>query len=531
MKLDVLRKVVRERDLPTLGSRYRDTGNAVVLCHGCFDIVHPGHIRYLQFARRQGDILVVSLTGDDAIEKSDGTRPYIPQELRAESLASLEFVDHVVIADDPTAEPIIRDLSPHVYIKGKEYEHSTDPRFIAEKKLVQSLGGRVIYSSGEVVFSSSTLIESIGETLSADRIGETRRLAACCSRWQIDADDLRRTISGRFVGKRIAVVGDALLDRYTFCDGSDVAGEAPILTVKPQEEATYLGGAAIVAAHIKALGGTPHIITTVAKDADSTQLINRLDDLNIEHSTFAIRQDLPTKLRYLVETQKLLKVDRAKPQPLDSSTQRQVISVLNDLKNDLDAVVFVDFGYGAVTITLLNEALPLLRPSVNTITGDVSGSRRSLLAMNEVDLLTPTERELRAALGDFETSLPAVAGRLMGKQRVANLAVTMGRRGCVMFRPREDEKERWFTGRLRSEYMPALSKHPVDPLGAGDAFLSAATLMLTTGATLPQTGYLASAVSAITIDRLGNLPVHRNELIPWITSRPELAPSLQIDAG
>jgi rfaE bifunctional protein kinase chain/domain/rfaE bifunctional protein nucleotidyltransferase chain/domain len=521
MQLHVMRKVLRDDQLAPLGEHYRSAGRPVVLCHGCFDIVHPGHLRYLQFAKRQGELLIVSLTGDDAIEKSDGMRPYVPQELRAESLAALECVDHVVIADDPTAEPIIQALRPDVYVKGKEYEHSTHPGFLREKSLVQSLGGRVIFSSGDVVYSSSNIIQTLEAALSS-QVDESQRLGVCCKRWGIDATSLRQVVSGAFIGKKVAVVGDAVLDRYVFCDAMDVAGEAPILSLKPLEESAYLGGAAVIAAHLRAMGATPHLITTVGRDRDSQELLDGLDRRHIAHTTFATRSALPTKLRYLVEAQKLVKIDRAEAQPLDTASQHQMIAALRELSTDLDAIIFTDFGYGTVTTPLLEEALPMLRPRVNTIAGDVSGLRRTMLSMRNVDLLTPTEREVRSVLGDFEASLPSVAGRVMQQLRVGNLAVTMGRKGCVLFRPRESDPAHWFESRLRSEHIPALAPYAVDPVGAGDAFLSAATLMLTTGATLQQAGYLGSAAGALAVQRLGNQPISREDLIHFLGSRPEL---------
>jgi cytidyltransferase-like protein len=85
---DSLSKVMKLPALEKRIARHRAQGKRIVHCHGCFDVVHPGHLRYLQFARTQGDILVVSLTSDDAIEKEDGVRPHVPQELRAEMLAA-----------------------------------------------------------------------------------------------------------------------------------------------------------------------------------------------------------------------------------------------------------------------------------------------------------------------------------------------------------------------------------------------------------------------------------------------------------
>lgn len=515
-------KLIDAGRLTALGEHHRAAGRRVVLCHGCFDIVHPGHLRYLQFARRQGDVLVVSITGDDAIEKSDGLRPYVPQELRAESLAALECVDHVVVADGPTAEPIIAGLRPDVYVKGKEYEHSTHAGFLRERGLVESLGGSVVFSSGEVVYSSTAILGSLGE-LGGESL-ERERLAACCGRWGLDAASLGERITGGFVGKRIAVVGDAILDRYTVCDAADVASEAPILSLRPLEEASYLGGAAIIAAHLRAMGAAAELFTPVANDHASAELLAELERQNVPTTALPTRAALPTKQRYLVEAQKLVKIDRGEAQPLDSAAQRQFVAALLERAGELDGVIFADFGYGAVTAALLEELVPRLRGRVGVMAGDVSGVRRNLLAMRGFDLLTPTERELRGALGDFEQSLPTVAHRLMSELGVGNLIVTMGRRGCVTFRPREEERGAWFRSRLRSEHVPALSGGgaAVDPVGAGDAMLAAAVLMRCTGATLAQAAYVGSAAAAIAVRRLGNQPVTRGDLIKWLGARPEL---------
>lgn len=531
MKTDVFAKIRSLSQLELLAEDYRAAGKVIVHCHGCFDIVHPGHLRYLQFARQQGDVLVVSLTGDNAIEKSDGTRPFVPQEFRAESLAALEFVDHVVIEDGPTAEPVIAALRPDVYIKGKEYEESHHPGFLSEKILVEQCGGRVIFSSGDVVFSSTTIVQELGDALAADGFDNAAKLGVCCARWGIDHAFLRRTIGEHFRGKRVAVVGDSILDIYTFCETGNIAGEAPIMTVRPIEEKRYLGGAAIVAAHLKSMGAEPHLFTTTGDDAESRDFIRRLDQLGITHTALRTRRDLPTKLRYLAESQKLLKVDRGCAQPLDSTSEKQLIGEVSTIASDLDAAIFLDFGYGTVTASLLSQLLPAIRPKVRIITGDVSGPRRTLLAMHGADLITPNERELRSVVGDFDRSLPTVVMELMKELRAANLAVTMGARGCVLFRPREENRSAWFTSRLRSEYLPTLAPHAIDPLGAGDAFLSAATLSLSCGATLTQAGYIGSAAAAVAVGRIGNQPVSTADLLAFLRQRPELARAAQANAG
>src|SRR5437868_2245834 len=117
-------------------------GKTVVHCHGCFDIVHPGHIHHLQYARSLGDLLIVSISADSHVNKGIA-RPLIPDDLRAASLAALECVDAVYLNPDVTAAQLLDRLKPDIYVKGQEYERSNDPRFLAERDAVLSSGGRV----------------------------------------------------------------------------------------------------------------------------------------------------------------------------------------------------------------------------------------------------------------------------------------------------------------------------------------------------------------------------------------------------
>src|SRR5277367_4270541 len=137
-----------------LRAQARLNGKNFVHCLGCFDIVHPGHIMHLQYARSLGDILVVSVSADSQVNKGVD-RPLIPDDLRAASLAALECVDWVYVSPDPTAVELLERLRPDVYVKGQEYETNRDPRFLAERQAVERNGGRVVFSSGDVVYSST----------------------------------------------------------------------------------------------------------------------------------------------------------------------------------------------------------------------------------------------------------------------------------------------------------------------------------------------------------------------------------------
>src|SRR6202453_620645 len=154
------RKICNLERLLGVRREARAAGRVIVHCHVCFDIVHPGHIQHLQYAKSLGDELVVTVSADSHVQKGVD-RPLIPDDLRASSLAALECVDWVYVNPNPTAVELLEALQPDVYIKGKEYERNHDPRFLAEREAVARHGGRVVFSSGDVVYSSTSLISAM----------------------------------------------------------------------------------------------------------------------------------------------------------------------------------------------------------------------------------------------------------------------------------------------------------------------------------------------------------------------------------
>ncbi|MCH7814001.1 MAG: adenylyltransferase/cytidyltransferase family protein [Planctomycetes bacterium] len=514
----ISRKIVELPVLLDTVAAARAKGQTVVQCHGCFDVVHPGHIRYLEFARRQGDVLVVSLTGDSDISKGD-QRPYIPQELRAETLAALEVVDLVYVDPHPTAEHVLEAVRPDIYVKGAEYETSEDPAFLNERAIVQRHQGRVIFSSGDVVFSSTQLIGSMPRQPEL----QIEALKLICRRHGLTQSSLAETMD-RFAGLRVVVVGDVVIDRYVFCDTIDVANESPMMSLARLDEQDYVGGAAIVARHIAALGGQAFLLTAVADDEESDQVGRVLADEGVDCYLIPARRSLARKTRFLVEETKLLKVESGAHTPLDSLAEQNSALILEEQAAQADAVILCDFGYGMITGNLLARTLPVLRRKVPILTADVSRSRSTLLNFVDVDLLTPTEREMRSMLHDFEEGLSSVAWQLLNKTQARHLFVTLGKRGLVVFdRPGQDASQQSWGERLRSEHFPSFADRAVDRLGCGDALLAASTLCLAAGANLIHAAYLGNAAAAIEIGYLGNLPVAAGALRTWLARRPELA--------
>jgi len=508
-------KIYTVDELAEVREQLRDDGRTVVQCHGCFDIVHPGHIRYLQFARDQGDELIVSVTGDDSIDKGVD-RPYINEDLRAENLAALEFVSFVCIDPHRWAGPVLEKLQPDIYVKGKEYETKSDPRFAQEKDLVEDYGGKVVFSSGDVVYSSSYIIEEFGDEFDL----EHQKVDAFCRRHDITRTGLEDRLDA-MSDQRILVVGDPVLDHYVHCEERGVASESPMLSVSPAREEWFIGAAGLIAGQLKSLGTGSTLLTTLGDGADADRFAHRLEADDIRMETVEV-DDRPTyvKSRYLVDDQKVFKVDRGRYAPASTKATEQLIDRADALMEEHDALVATDFGYGLFGPKLVAGITDIARDHDTPYYVDVSGSgTSSLLQFRGPAAATPTEDELRFAFGDKESGLSHLAVNYFDRTDAELLALTLGKRGALLFYPPEGRGEE---RRSQTEYLPAMIRHPLDPVGAGDVFLAAMVASSLVDASPPESLYLGSCLSAIHITRMGNDPVPQPTLRAYLRDRTEL---------
>jgi rfaE bifunctional protein kinase chain/domain/rfaE bifunctional protein nucleotidyltransferase chain/domain len=503
------RKVLDSRELNAAREKARRDGKRVVQCHGCFDLVHPGHIRHLRFAKSQGDVLLVSITADSFIRKGAG-RPLIPQELRAENLAALDFVDWVHIDEHETALDLLSLVRPDVYIKGREYEFNDDPRFRAERRTVESAGGRVVFSSGDVVFSSTALIAAMEHSVDPFHA----RLAQLLDDERVSGARLGSVVSA-FRGKRVVVVGEPILDTYVLCDRPDIAGESPIMTLRPLESRKYDGGAAVIARHLAALGASPVLVAPVPQDEGGRAMAARLAAEGIELRALPVSQPLAEKQRFIVGAQKLMKLDLVRHLTLDAAEQDTLVGMARDAAGEgggSHAAIIADFGLGLFTPGVLSHLCGAVRDRADVLAGDVSGKRSSLTAMRAMDLLCPSESELREATRLFGEGLPAVAWKLLEATASGAAIVTMGAEGLIAFeRLPEQQGDGWVT-RLKAEHVPALCPMALDPLGCGDALLATATLTLACGGDLLAAAFLGACAAGVQVQRLGNLAVTSADL-------------------
>ena len=242
----------------------------VIMCHGTFDVVHPGHVRHLLYAKTKADVVIASLTADKHIKKGN-MRPYVPEALRAMNLAALEMVDYVVVDRDPTPLRNLTLIQPDYFAKGYEYTaEAVHPKTQEEIDVLDSYGGEIIFTPGDIVYSSSALIELAPPSIAVEKLMTLMEAEG------VSFQDLRNTLD-KLKGLRVHVVGDTIVDSYTYCSMIGGMTKTPTISVRFEKKTDYVGGAGVVAKHLRAAGADVTFSTVLGDDAYRSFV---LDDLN-----------------------------------------------------------------------------------------------------------------------------------------------------------------------------------------------------------------------------------------------------------
>lgn len=510
--------ILNHADLLAWRESLRAQGKRLVQCHGCFDIVHPGHVRHLRWARAQGDVLLVTITADQGINKGPG-RPLIPHDLRAENLASLDMVDAVHIVHEPTAEGILRAVEPDVYVKGREYESNNDPRFIAERAAVEAAGGRVVFSSGDIVFSSSALIAALESGRDTGVDAPTGALAQLLRRPGMGAVDLAEMLE-RAQGRHVLVVGESIEEVYRVCQAPHMGAREPVMILRPAEERRFDTGAAGVAIHLAAMGLRPVLLTCPPRTGDFLQ---RLRAAGVEvHALPATPEPLLVE-HYIAGAQKLMTVDHARPITTDTALRATIARSVAQLAASAEAVCIADQGLGLLAGSTARHISESLRDRDAPLVASAQARSASPLAIRHADLLCLSEADLRRAVANPSGSLTAAAWSAMDSAQAAAAIVGLGPEGLLAFDrlPESAEAADGWPTRVRAQPVPSLSPLSLDATGADAAVLAGATLAMLTapdGGHAPGLAALFGALAeASAMSRPGFSPVTRQDLHTAIT--------------
>lgn len=496
---DYRRKLKSREELrEIIGARPRP--KSVIMCHGTFDLVHPGHVRHLMYAKSKADVLVASLTCDAHIKKAN-FRPFVPQQLRAMNLAALEVVDYVIIDDHPTPLDNLAYLQPEYFAKGYEYydDGGIHPRTREEMDVLNKYGGEIIFTPGDVVYSSSSMIDVGPPNLSSEK------LLALMESERVTFDDLRAALES-FRGVRVHVVGDTIVDSYVFCSLTGGIAKTPTFSLKYERQTDYCGGAAVVAKHLRRAGAEVRF-STVLGDDDLKDFV--LDDLRAQSITVdpIIDKTRPTtqKSVYIAGGYRMLKVDKLDNRPIGDHIVEQLKQSI--AQNEVQAVVFSDFRHGIFnreTIPELSANLPA--NALKVADSQVASRWGNILDFQGFDVITPNEREARFALGDQDSTVRPMALELYKRADCKTLILKLGDRGILTYRAPSVEVRSFFT-------VDSFVKNLVDAVGAGDALLSYVTLAMVTTQSSVIASILGSVAAALACEHEGNNPVAPEDVL------------------
>jgi len=465
-----------------------------VLVTGVFNVLHPGHIRLFRFAKECGDKLIVAVKSGEVANQE----MYVEENLRLEVVESNAYVDKAFLSSE-TIEELVQRLKPDVLVKGREHENDNNP----EEKILKKLGGELIFDSGDITFSSLDLLEK-------ELHGKAE-----CKKLPPDYMD-RHDITGlklinylnNFSELRVTVIGDLIMDEYITCDPIGMSQEDPTVVVTPIDQQLFIGGAGIVAAHASGLGATVNFISVVGDD----QMHHHAEEKLIENSVnkYLIKDThRPTTLkqRYRCKGSTLLRVSHLHQSDISKELQDELICRLEEIIRKTDLLVFSDFNYGVLPERVINKIIEIANKNkVYTVADSQSSSQiGDISRYKSLNMLTPTEREARIAMKDYNSGLVVLAESLRKETNTENILLKLGEDGVIIHS--KSSAEGFLTDRLQ-----AMNDNPKDVAGAGDSMLITSAMTLCVGGTIWDGALLGSVAAGLQVGRLGNQPLQLKDL-------------------
>ncbi len=477
-----------------LSSKFKHLRNShrIVQCHGVFDLLHIGHIKHFQSAKKYGDILVITITPDEYVNKGQN-RPYFTAKLRAEAIAALDCVDYVVINAWPTAIEAIKLIKPNVYIKGAEYQdikNDITGKIQDEIEAVRAVGGTIAYTD-DITFSSSSLLNKFYSSFSpevTDYLFEFKKKYNVLRilEYLENAKDLN-----------VLVVGEAIIDIYHFGDVIGKAGKEPTLVAKQKSTETYAGGILALANHLSEFCKKIDCLTYLGENKEYEDWIK----VNLKPNITLLplyKKNSPTiiKRRYLDEylRQKMFEVYEINDDFLEDDQQQQLLNEMNHIISHYDLVIAADYGHGLINKAMINVLTHKSNFfSVNTQSNASNHGFNCISKYQKADYVAIANRELQLNYRQKHLSTKEQLNQLMNDYAYKNVMITMGKNGLYICKQNEEIIK-----------VPTFATNIVDRVGAGDAVLALSTLTAYFDAPSEITAFIGNIVGAEAVGIMGN---------------------------
>lgn len=498
-------KIVEIEDLANIISGLKAEGQTVAHCHGCFDLMHLGHIKHFEAAKKSADILVVTITPDHLVNKGPG-RPAFNEQMRLESLAALEVIDYVALNLWPTAVETLRLLKPTYYVKGQDYKNFEDDltdNIRKEVEAVRSVGGD-IYFTEEITFSSSNLINAHFNPLDQSAQDYIRNLKK-----KYSGDEIIGIIES-LSDLKVLVIGDTIVDEYHYITSLGKSSKSPTLSTQFIRAEVFAGGVLAIANHLNEFAAEVHMVSVLGRQNDQMEAIQ--PKLSEEITTkFFYREDgpTPTKRRYMSEflNSKVFEVTYMNDEDMDPGLEAEIIEYLGQQIPNYDLVLISDFGHGLITSGIKEFLCNAdVFVSVNAQTNSNNYGYNYITKYHGVDYISIDENEIRLPFGSKYGDLNDLILKLQEVTQCPAITITLGQKGSV------------FHAEERFHHAPALATSVVDSVGAGDAVLSVTSLLAYKNCPPYLLPFIGNAVGALAVNILGNeRPVTKVELNKMIS--------------
>lgn len=432
-----------------------------VLCHGCFDVIHAGHLAHFKKAKEYGEYLIVSVTNDQFVNKGPG-RPFFTADRRRGMLEALRVVDEVFISNEATARGAIERFKPDFYVKGSEYrDFSKDVtgEILNEKKAIEEVGGQLVFTNEETFSSSNIINRHFQPWTDAQR----------------DTIDRIQTIGGieyiekginRLEALRVLVIGEPIIDVYRFVTPEGISSKSPSISARFTHEETYKGGSLAIGAHLEEFCKSVIIQTPSSPP--------------------------PRKIRYISGSQRIFEVTHIEDQTWEKHNPEYFCDKIIELSKMSDVVILADFGHGCFEGPVL-EACKELNGFVglNVQTNSSNFGYNVYHKHKRFDYLCLDTREGRLAKHDRNSSPLDIAHQI--HQDIGRpFGFTVGSNGAYLMNAEG------------TYYSPTFSDVVVDATGAGDAYFAITTMLSSQGVNPVLIPFIGNVFAGLKCKIIGN---------------------------
>ncbi len=489
------RIVTKEEYREKIKGKLRQENKKVVLCHGVFDLIHPGHIIHFEQARGMGDVLVVSITSEKYVRKGPG-RPYFNDEMRMKFLEAIEYVDYVMLSEGYTVDDIVETVEPDIYVKGEEYKRPKNDitgKISEEQELVERHGGQIRFTDGQV-FSSTRLINTALSGLPEDVLCYMEKFKQKHSMEEI------KQYAEKIRNLKVLVVGDLIIDKYTYCNVQGVMSKDMGYSARLKGVEECFGGAAAVARHLSSFSENVTLMSVIGNE-ESIRL-RMFDELSDRMSLKLVYSDeVPTivKCRYLTrnekrdEYRKIFAINNIpEKHGYEDSVKERFAERLRENIDNYDVVFLCDFGHGLAdnaVMEIVQEKAKFL--VLNCQTNSSNKGLNVITKYKRADVFTLDQQELALAYPSYtdqeEDRLKRLEGHLHGKGWL-----TRGALGAMQVEE----------GNV--DTCPAFTLSVKDTIGAGDAFFALAGIFTAAGAPVEVGTFMGNIGGAIGANIVAN---------------------------